>query len=164
VLRSETEFEQIVMPHAAGLLRFARRLHNNGQAAEDLVQETLMLAWRGFRQLERENNARAWLYRILINASYGRGRKACRSPETIPLVEKAGVSSSVLERLEVEQAFAGLSEEQRTVLLLTIVEGFTGREVAEMLSLPLGTVTSRLNRGRQALREVLSGVHSTREF
>jgi len=150
------------MPHAAGLLRFARRLQGGGQAAEDLVQETLLLAWRGFRQLAIDSNAKAWLYRILINASYGKGRKARTSPETVPLAEHArgaAASSSVMERLELQQALAGLSSEQRTVLLLAIVEGFTCREVAEILALPLGTVTSRLSRGRQALRDVLTSAH-----
>jgi RNA polymerase sigma-70 factor (ECF subfamily) len=164
VFRSEFEFEQIVMPFAPGLLRFARRLYSPGQAAEDLVQDTLLLAWRSFGQLTEGTNARAWLFRILINASYGRARKARNSLQTVPLADRAGASSSVLEKIELQRAMAGLSDDQRTVLLLVIVEGFTGREAAEILSLPLGTVTSRLSRGRQALREVLSGVQSTREF
>jgi RNA polymerase sigma-70 factor, ECF subfamily len=153
------------MPHAASLLRFARRLQG-GPAAEDLVQETLLLAWRSFRQLVEHSNARAWLFRILINVSYGKGRKARTSPETVPLADhsRQGASSSVMERLELQQAFAGLTEEQRTVLLLAIVEGFTCREVAEILSLPLGTVTSRLSRGRQSLRDVLTSVHSAKGF
>ena len=155
------------MPHAPGLLRFARRLHGGGQAAEDLVQETLMLAWRSFRQLAQDSNARAWLFRILIHVSYSKGRKARTSPETVPLTAHfsgASRTTSATERLEVQQALAGLPEEQRTVLLLAIVEGFTCREVAEILGLPLGTVTSRFSRGRLALREILTGAHSVKGF
>jgi RNA polymerase sigma-70 factor, ECF subfamily len=169
VFQSQSQFEQTVMPHAPALLRFARRLYGGGQAAEDLVQETLLLAWRGFGQLAEESNARAWLFRILINVSYEKGRRARTSPETVPLTVELGLgvaarTRSSTERLEVQQALAGLSVEQRAVLLLTIVEGFTCREVAEILRLPLGTVTSRLSRGRLALREVLSGVRSAKGF
>jgi RNA polymerase sigma-70 factor, ECF subfamily len=167
VFQSQSQFEQTVMPHAPALLRFARRLYGGGQAAEDLVQETLLLAWRGFGQLAEESNARAWLFRILINVSYEKGRRARTSPETVPLTVELGGAArtrSSTERLEVQQALAGLSIEQRAVLLLTIVEGFTCREVAEILRLPLGTVTSRLSRGRLALREVLSGVRSAKGF
>ena len=153
------------MPHAPGLLRFARRLQYGGAAAEDLVQETLLLAWRGFRQLEKDSNAKSWLFRILINVSYGQGRKARSSPETVPLADHIGGGSFTVERLEVRQAMAGLAADHRAVLLLTVVEGFTGREAAEILSVPIGTVMSRLSRARQALREVLTaGVPSTRGF
>ena len=161
---SQREFERIVLPHTASLLRFARRLQGGGQVAEDLVQETLLLAWRGFRKFERGTNARAWLFRILINAFYGQGRKARTSPETVPITEHRSSGSSTIERLEVRQAMAGLSEEHRTVLFLAVLEGFTTLEVAEILSIPQGTVMSRLSRARQALREVLTDVHSAKDF
>lgn len=153
----------MVLPHTASLLRFARRLQCGGQAAEDLVQETLLLAWRGFRTFEKDTNARAWLFRILLNAFHGQGRKARTSPATIPLTDRAG-NWPATEQLEVRQAMDSLSEEHRDVLLLTVVEGFTSREVAEILNIPAGTVMSRLSRGRQALREVLTSVHSAKDL
>jgi RNA polymerase sigma-70 factor (ECF subfamily) len=163
VFQSQREFERVVLPHAASLLRFARRLQGGGQAAEDLVQETLLLAWRGFRRFETNSNARAWLFRILINAFYGQGRKAHTSPKTVPITEHRSSGSSATERLEVQQAMAGLSDEHRAVLLLAVVEGFTSREISDMLSIPAGTVMSRLSRARQALREVLTSVHSAKD-
>jgi RNA polymerase sigma-70 factor, ECF subfamily len=151
------------MPHAPALLRFARRLYNGGQAAEDLVQETLLLAWRGFHQFEKGSKEKAWLFRILINASHGQGRKARTSPETVPLLERSSGRSVLLEKLEVQQALASLTEEHRTVLLLAVVEGFTGNEMSLILDLPVGTVMSRLSRARQSLREALTaGVQNTR--
>lgn len=160
----QSEFEQTILPHAASLLRFARRLQGGGKAAEDLVQETLLLAWRGFGKFEKDSNARAWVFRILINAWHAQGRKARTSPVTVPITEHLGSSASAIERLEVRQAMDNLSEEHRAVLLLTVVEGFTSREVAEILSIPAGTVMSRLSRARQALREILTSVHSAKDF
>lgn len=153
-----------MMPHAKSLLRFALRLRSDRPAAEDLVQETLLHAWRGFAQFERDSNARAWLFRILINTWADRGRKIRTAPETVQMTD-LGASHSVLESLEVRQALAGLPEEHRTVLLLGVVEGFTSREIAEILSVPIGTVMSRLSRARQSLREKLAArVHCVKGF
>jgi RNA polymerase sigma-70 factor (ECF subfamily) len=156
VFRRQHDFERIVMPEAPRLLRFALRLTRDTPSAEDLVQETLLKAWRSFHQFRDGTNARAWLYRILVNAFYGHARKA--SLETIPLEDQipAGSSSAVIERLEMNQALDSLAIEQRTVLLLGVVEGFTCREVSEVLSIPIGTVMSRLSRARQSLREKLA--------
>jgi RNA polymerase sigma-70 factor (ECF subfamily) len=147
------------MPHAPALLRFGRRLYSAGQAAEDLVQDTLLLAWRGFRHFEKGTNEKAWLFRILINASHGYARKA----RTAPPVEQSTRGATLTEQLEVRQALDGLTEEHRTVLLLAVVEGFTCNEVASILNIPLGTVMSRLSRARQSLRQAFTaGVQNTR--
>jgi RNA polymerase sigma factor (sigma-70 family) len=147
------------MPHAPALLRFGRRLYSAGQAAEDLVQDTLLLAWRGFRHFEKGTNEKAWLFRILINASHGYARKA----RTVPPVEQSTRGATLTEQLEVRQALDGLTEEHRTVLLLAVVEGFTCNEVASILNIPLGTVMSRLSRARQSLRQAFTaGVQNTR--
>jgi hypothetical protein len=111
--RREDEFERIAMPHTRSLLRFARRLTHDASLAEDLVQETLLLAWRGFGQFAAGSNARAWLFRILINAYHGQNRKAWSSAPTLVLTpDMRAVSDSNLESLEVVQAFlgAGLGE------------------------------------------------------
>jgi RNA polymerase sigma-70 factor (ECF subfamily) len=155
VLRLQNKFERIVMPEAPRLLRFALRLTHDTPSAEDLVQETLLKAWRGFHQFRDGSSARAWLYRILMNAFYGHARKA--SPETIPLEGRipAAANAAMIERLEMNQALDSLAFEHRTVLLLGVVEGFTCRDVSEILSVPIGTVMSRLSRARQSLREKL---------
>jgi len=155
--RPEGEFERVAMPHTRSLLRFALRLTHNASSAEDLVQETLLLAWRGFRQFETGSNARAWLFRILINAFHAQNRKARSSlPALVLTPEIRVVSDSSLELLEVEQALDRLGADQRTVLLLAVVEGFTCREIADILTVPMGTVMSRLGRAREAMRELLS--------
>lgn len=154
---SGSEFERVAMPHARSLLRFALRLTRDAFAAEDLVQETLLLAWRGFHQFEAGTNVRAWLFRILINAFHGQKRKERASFPTLALTPDIPVASrSHLEFLEVTQALDRLGVEQRTVLLLGVVEGFTCREIAEILTVPIGTVMSRLSRAREAMREALS--------
>jgi RNA polymerase sigma-70 factor, ECF subfamily len=153
VFQSPHEFERIVMPESPTLLRFALRLTRDMPAAEDLVQETLLRAWRGFRQFRTGTSARAWLYRILVNAFHEQARKIRAPLELVPFNNR--VSSSTLERLEMAQALDALPEDHRTVLLLGVVEGFTCREVSEILSVPMGTVMSRLSRAREALREKL---------
>jgi RNA polymerase sigma-70 factor (ECF subfamily) len=151
------EFELIAMPEAARLLRFARRLTGDSSAAEDLAQETLLKAWRSFDQFQRGTSARAWMFQILVNTFYGQGRKIRASPAMVPLEVqiRAGANSRTIERLEMEEALDALDVDHRTVLLLGVVEGFTCREMAEILSVPMGTVMSRLSRARLALREKL---------
>jgi RNA polymerase sigma-70 factor, ECF subfamily len=159
VRRRDGDFENVVLPHARSLLRFAIRLTGNSFQGEDLVQETLLLAWRGFGQFEPGTNAHAWLFRILINVFRQQKRKGRSLPATEPLahaVQAAQPSSH--ESVEVMQAFDRLSSDQRTVLLLAIVEGFTCREVSEILDVPIGTVMSRLSRAREVMRELLSEV------
>jgi RNA polymerase sigma-70 factor, ECF subfamily len=154
LFQSQSEFERIVMPEAPRLLRFARRLTGDSAGAEDLVQETLLNAWRSFHQFREGTSARAWLYRILVNAFYGQGRKI--RTLLVPLESQTGGSGAMIERLEINQALDSLPLEHRTVLLLGVVEGFTCREVSEILSVPMGTVMSRLSRARRSLCEKLA--------
>src|SRR5664279_5065167 len=109
------EFERVAMPHSRSLLRFALRLTQNNFAAEDLVQETLLLAWRGFRQWEPGTNARAWLFRILIHAHYGHHRSQRSRLETVGLTDAGAVAgASGAERVEVTQALGRLAGDHRT--------------------------------------------------
>jgi RNA polymerase sigma-70 factor, ECF subfamily len=159
----EQEFAEVALPETRNLLRFARRLTSDAWAAEDLVQETMMRAWRGFNQFRGGTNARAWLFRILLNTFYGQGRKGRLI--VVPLAEServgAGGDSAALE---VNQALAKLPEEQRAVLMLGVVEGFTCREISEMLKVPIGTVMSRMSRGRQAMRTQLETISAERVY
>ncbi|HVW85376.1 MAG TPA: sigma-70 family RNA polymerase sigma factor, partial [Bryobacteraceae bacterium] len=140
--RRQDEFERVAMPHMRSLLRFACRLARDPVDAEDLVQEVYLSAWRAFRQFEPGTNARAWLFRILMNAWYARGRKI--QTVTGPVAESASPppEQASLDSIDVARALATLPVEHRTVLLLGVVEGFTCREMAEILAVPIGTVMS----------------------
>lgn len=142
------------MPHLAALLRVARRLTLGQAAAEDLVQQTMLLAWRGFRGFEHGTNARAWLFKILMNTFRGEARKVRREAEE-PL-PAPGIVPPLQEAAEIAEAVDALPLEQRTVLILCVVEGFTSRETAEILDVPMGTVMSRLSRARAELRRSLA--------
>jgi len=154
----QDEFERLAMPHVASLLRVARRLSRDGAVAEDLVQETMLRAWRGLSQFQAGTNARGWLFRILFHQFYSQGRKLRREMQAVaPPAISPYRGSSVLEAVELNDALAALTAEHRAVLLLAVVEGFTCQEIAEILAIPMGTVMSRLSRARQALRERLAG-------
>jgi RNA polymerase sigma-70 factor (ECF subfamily) len=151
------------MPHSRSLLRVARRLISDPAEAEDLVQDTLLLAWRNFRQFRTGTDARAWLFRILFNCFYTRARRKRTAPQTVSVSTtgteawpEPAAGSSVFESIDITRALAALPVEHRTVLLLGIVEGFTCQEMADILSVPLGTVMSRLSRARDALRSQLT--------
>jgi RNA polymerase sigma-70 factor (ECF subfamily) len=162
VAKRQDEFEHIAMPHTRSLLRVARRLSSNPAAAEDLVQETMFLAWRGFHQFQPGTNIRAWLFRILLNAFNAQGRKLRSAPATVPLQSQEFYPDTHLAA-EIGQALDELSLEQRTALLLVVVEGFTCREAAEILSVPIGTIMSRLGRAREELRKRLAPKCSAKE-
>lgn len=163
VTSRQDEFETSALPHSRSLLRVARRLSGDTATAEDLVQETFYRAWRSFDQFQTGTNIRAWLFRILFNAFYAQGRQISAAPIVVSL-DAPGVEPeprrtngiSFADAAEVSRALDALSTEHRTVLLLAVVEGFTCREMAEILELPIGTVMSRLSRGRQAMRERLA--------
>jgi RNA polymerase sigma-70 factor, ECF subfamily len=159
----QAEFERVALPYSRSLLRVALRLTYNSVIAEDLVQETFLLAWRSFHQFQRGTNARAWLFRILFNAHYGQGRKLRAMPQIVSLDSENGEAAPFVsdgkppvEAAEVSEALGRLSQEHCTVLLLGVVEGFTCQEISGILSVPIGTVMSRLSRARQALRAQLS--------
>ncbi len=145
------------MCHARSLLRVARRLTAGSSHAEDLVQECLLLAWRSFHQLREGSNAKAWLFRILFNCWYAQGRKLRKVPALVPLSADISVAGAGLDdAMDVSRALEALQQEHRTVLLLGVVEGLTCHEIAEVLSVPVGTVMSRLSRARQAMRTRLA--------
>ncbi|HTS50325.1 MAG TPA: sigma-70 family RNA polymerase sigma factor [Bryobacteraceae bacterium] len=156
--RRQDEFEQIAMPHTRSLLRVARRIASDRATAEDLVQQTLLLAWRSFHQFRAGTNARAWLFRILFNEFHALARKPAVA--MLPLItelEPELYAPDTHGAIEMALAFARLTLEHRTVLLLGVVEGFTCQEMAEILAIPIGTVMSRISRARQALRGELMG-------
>ena len=160
------EFERVAMPHTQSLLQTALRLAQQRAVAEDMVQETLLHAWNAFDQFERGTNCKAWLFRILINVSRQYHRKSQVTPVTLPL-ESSG-SQNVIQlwvtppqfaTAEILSALNMLSVDHRLVLMLAVVEGFTCKEIAGMCALPLGTVMSRLSRGRAELRKLLTSAN-----
>ncbi len=156
------EFERVAMSHTESLLRAALRIARDRAAAEDMVQETLLRAWRAFDQFERGTNCKAWLFRIMLNVSNKNHRKAQARPVLVPLnghepsrVIPMHVRAPQLTAVEVSSALDALSAEHRLMLILAVVEGFTCKEIAAVCSLPIGTVMSRLSRGRAELRKIL---------
>jgi RNA polymerase sigma-70 factor (ECF subfamily) len=169
----ETRFEQEVLPLMRDLFAAALRMTRHRADAEDLLQETYLRAYRGFGGFRPGTNLRAWLYRILTNTYINSYRKRQREPQVVPedtvdewylydrlAREGAGASAEaeVLEALpdeDVQAALESLPEQFRMAVLLADVEGFSYREIADMLGIPIGTVMSRLHRGRRALERRL---------
>lgn len=170
----ERAFDVVFQEQARALLAFARRLTRRESDAEDLLQETALLAFASYSSLQDESKARAWLFRILANRwKSGRRRFFRREFRDVPLedaleaieaaepafaTERAAIDT--IDRRLVIEALAELRAEMRQVLWLADVEGFTLREIAEIAGCAPGTAASRLARGRAALRArlgVLSG-------
>ena len=153
-----------MLPHADALLRTALRFTGGeSAAAEDAVQETFLRAWRGRAQFEPGTNARAWLLRILVNFLRKRWHQSARQPAVVSLDEHAerheiaapARAASSPADSDVFAALETLPADQRSVLVLNVVEGFACREIAAMLEVPIGTVMSRLGRARATLRDLL---------
>jgi RNA polymerase sigma-70 factor (ECF subfamily) len=166
-------FQVLAEQHLNGLFGAALRLTRNRTRAEDLLQETFLRAWRSFRTFQPGTNARAWLYKILMNAYIDSYRKTTREPEVVDhedvdefyLYTKVQESEDfrragnpeeeVLARLmdaDVKGALDSLPESFRQVVILSDIEGFSYQEIADILSIPIGTVMSRLHRGRRQLQ------------
>jgi len=153
----------VAMPHAGSLLRTALRLTGEKSIAEDLVQEVLLRAWRSFEQFEAGTNCKAWLFKIMLNLASKRQKQIQTRPQLVSLEENESFKLPVtvprtpeFTGSEVVTALDSLPEEHRTVLLLGVVEGFTCKEIGQMLSIPIGTVMSRLSRARIGLRRKLT--------
>jgi len=169
----ESRFESEAMPFLPSLYATANRLTRNASDAEDLVQETYLRAFRSFHQFEPGTNLKAWLFRILTNTFINSYRKKQREPQTVSddeiedwylyskMAERGAEPSAetaVIEALpdeDVQQALADLPEQFRMAVTLADVEGFSYKEIAEITGVPIGTVMSRLHRGRKALEKAL---------
>lgn len=177
----QREFNVEMIPHMDALYNFAIRLANDPNDAEDLVQDTIVKAYRFFSSYERGTNAKAWLFRILKNSYINNYRKQSKQPFQVDYDEISTYYESVrsersdttdMEEImyrellddEVTRALNKLPEDFRTVVLLCDIEGFTYEEIANMLDVPIGTIRSRLHRGRNLLRTSLSQYASRRGF
>jgi RNA polymerase sigma-70 factor (ECF subfamily) len=172
----QANFERDAMPYVGQLYAAAMRMTRNPADAEDLVQETMLKAYRAYDTFTEGTNLKAWLYRILTNTYINRYRKAQRRPTETDLGEvedlylyrrlgsedTADVSRSAEDQLldglvesDIKEAVEALPEHFRLPVLLADLEGFSYKEIAEILDIPIGTVMSRLHRGRKQLQRAL---------
>ena len=175
-MADQAAFTAQAMEFMPSLYSAALRMTRNAADAEDLVQETYLKAYRAFGSYEQGTNLKAWLYRILTNTFINRYRAAQRRPDETDLgevedlylyrrlggLEEARASRSAEDELldfftetEVKDAVEALPEQFRLAVLLADVEGFSYKEIAEILDIPIGTVMSRLHRGRKGLQKRL---------
>jgi RNA polymerase sigma-70 factor (ECF subfamily) len=174
---SSTRFARDVLPLVDQLYRAARRYTRTAADAEDLVQETMAKAYAGFHLFRAGTNVRAWLFRIMTNTWITSYRTAQRrvdevltadiadtrpSAAAFPSAELAALESMADD--EVRDALQALPEGQRLVVYYADIEGFRYKEIAEILDAPLGTVMSRLHRGRKNLRALLIDFAAARGY
>jgi RNA polymerase sigma-70 factor (ECF subfamily) len=174
-------FEDDVVPLLSQLYSAALRMTRNPTDAEDLLQETLLRAFRGYGGFKAGTNLRAWLYRILTNTFINRYRRQSRQPAEVELGEledlylyrRLGEASGAARSAEdealdrfvdedVKAAVESLPDNFRIAVLLADVEGFSYKEIAKIMDVPIGTVMSRLHRGRKALEKALWDINERR--
>lgn len=171
-VQKQEDFEEEIIPHLDAMYNFALRLTSDPSDAEDLVQDTIVKAFRFFSSYEKGTNAKAWLFRILKNSYINNYRKKSKKPSQVDYDEVATFYETIrAERTDtsdledkmfrdlidddISNALDELPEDFRTVVLLCDVEGFTYEEIANMLNVPIGTIRSRLHRGRNLLKSQL---------
>jgi RNA polymerase sigma-70 factor (ECF subfamily) len=180
-MADQARFTELAMEYMPALYSAGLRMTRNAADAEDLVQETYLKAYRAFGSFTEGTNLKAWLYRILTNTYINNYRAAKRRPEISDVEDVEDLylyrrlastdgsdpgrsaEDEVLEGItddEVKQAIESLPEAFRMAVLLADVEGFSYKEIAEITSVPIGTVMSRIHRGRKALQK---GLHQFAE-
>lgn len=171
-LKKQYEFQQEIVPHLELLYNYALRLTTDPVDAEDLLQDTVVKAFRFFSSYEKGTNAKAWLYRILKNSYINNYRRKSKRPAEVDFdeispfydtiraehTESTDLEEKIYRELmddDVSRALNSLPEDFRTVVTLCDIDGFTYEEIANMLDVPIGTIRSRLHRGRNLLKAEL---------
>ena len=175
-MADQANFEQDAMQYARQLYSAAMRMTRNPSDAEDLVQETFLKAYRAYHTFEEGTNLKAWLYRILTNTYINKYRKDSRRPSEVDLgsvedlylyrnigsEESAEAARTTEDRVldglveaDIKKAVEDLPENFRLPVLLADLEGFSYKEISDILDIPIGTVMSRLHRGRKAMQKSL---------
>lgn len=171
---TRVKFEEQALHYLDSLYSSALRMTRNPSDAEDLVQEAILLAFRNFHQFQQGTNIKAWLFRILTNTFINSYRKKSKEPERVDLPDVEDFyflsesrkhselgqnpENQVLSKFVKEDILAAidrLPEEFRLVVVMNAVEGFAYQEIADILDIPIGTVRSRLYRGRKLLQKAL---------
>lgn len=172
-IQKQIDFQAEAMIHIDSLYNFAVRMTGDSEDANDLVQETYMKAYRFFESFEKGTNCKAWLFRILKNSYINRYRKESKQPDKVDYDDIKEfyhtIKHSSLDTTDTQQkafgdllsekvsrALSSLPEDFREVVQLCDIEGFTYEEIANMVDCPIGTVRSRLHRGRKILRDKLT--------
>lgn len=180
-VKKQKDFDEEIIPHLDALYNFGLRLTSDPNDAEDLVQDTIVKAYRFFSSYEKGTNAKAWLFRILKNSYINNYRKKSKKPQEVDYNEVATFYETIrAERTEtsdledkmfreliddeLSNALDNIPEDFRTVVLLCDVEDFTYEEIANMLDVPIGTIRSRLHRGRNLLKAELMDYASKRGY
>ncbi len=164
----EFKFQDLAMPHFHSLYTFALALAGNKQDAEDLVQETYLRAYNHFAKFDYGTNIKAWMFRILRNIAIDNLRKkdALLAGKTESYSEEIfsleATQASMDTAIDLKNAMKRLPEKYRIVVLLKDVEGFSYQEISEILCFPIGTVMSRLYRGRKELFLLITGSKQTK--
>jgi RNA polymerase sigma-70 factor (ECF subfamily) len=170
--RKQEDFQKEALPHMDILYNYALRTTGNEEDARDLLQETFLKAYRFWDKYEKGTNIRAWLFRIMKNSYINRYRKESKEPDKVDYGDVENFYNSIRaeykdtndlqEKLyrnllgdEVAKALESLPEDFRTVVILCDIEGLTYEEIAEFIDRPIGTVRSRLHRGRKLLQAKL---------
>jgi len=163
-------FQELLMPELGALFRTALRMTRNREDAEDLVQETTTKAFSAFDRFEKGTNFRAWIFKILTNTfinNYYRVRDRDKLPSLDEMEEESlfqpvfeGISPeqallNTLTKEDIQKAIDVIPVDFKSVVILNLVEGFSYKETAEILEIPIGTVMSRLHRGRKILQKLL---------